>query len=114
MNQRRCIALIVLVLPFATQGCGFKSRDLIEGEESARESRATSRNASCWERSEGFKTTRTGYYKMAPAPEGLAYAGSWNFVIFPGLGIATLVMSVFTVPYDLVALPFRCMKKQDD
>ena len=113
MKKSRSPMFIMLALLLAPQGCGFKSRSQLESEASAREYHAGSSSASCWERAEGFKTTRAGYYAMAPQPEGLAYAGPVAYVIIPAVGIATLVMGIFTVPYDLVAVPFRCMRKKD-
>ena len=107
-HHEHYLFILLLLLPLTYGGCALKDPLVLKQEAAERQRIAKSPDASCWERAQGFKTTRTGYYKMAPPPEAVAWAGPLNFIFLPALGITSLVMGIFTVPYDLVALPFRC------
>ena len=99
---------MVIAFSLVQSSCVLKHPDLLRQEAVERKRTAQTPDAICWQRAEGFRTTRAGYYAMAPEPEAVAYAGPLNLIILPGLGLATLVMGIFTIPFDLVALPIRC------
>lgn len=66
----------------------------------------------------GFQTTNSAWHKICGGmdsycgePEGLAFAGPKLFVIVPIVGVADLVVGLITVPFDLIAAPFRSRRK---
>jgi hypothetical protein len=114
MNAIRIYRLLAAAfVGMSLNACAIKSSQLVREEEQKRERLAAAPEATCWQRAMGFRTSRAMSHAVAPEPEALAFAGPLNIIIIPGVGLTRLIAGIFTVPYDLVALPFRCHGKRE-